>query len=109
MTPKKPGSPDGIVCSRCGKDKTPHHFFKFIGKFDRAFFVSGIPSKSDVCWDCLGDMKCIECGEVYPSTEFKVNGRVCRNCKRARLDRLRNGSAHFIMPTNTNAAVEEVV
>jgi len=101
MAKKKPETPDGMICSRCGQDKTPHNFFKFMGKFDRDFFVSGIPAKSDVCWDCLGGMKCIECGGVYPSTEFKVNGRVCRTCK--------NAPPREIMPTNSVLDDKEAV
>ena len=81
MAKKLDTTPDGIVCSCCGVDKTPQNFFRYINRYTRDFFVAGIPARSDVCFDCAGDYKCIRCNVVQPSTEFRIQGRVCYTCQ----------------------------
>lgn len=81
MAEKLPTTPDGIICSHCGQDKPRFHFFVYRGKYNREFFASGIPAKSDVCWACGGDYRCIACHEVKPHTSFRIQGRICDECK----------------------------
>ena len=81
MAKKLMTTPDGIICSCCGFDKDPYEFFRYINKYDRRFFAAGIPPKSDICFDCAGDYECIKCHVTQPSTEFRIQGRICYTCQ----------------------------
>ena len=70
-----------ITCSVCGKSKTEYNFFLYINLYDKTFFAAGLPQRSDVCWSCAGDYKCIQCGDVKDHTHFRIMGRVCDACK----------------------------
>lgn len=70
-----------MKCTVCGGDKAPYEFFRYINRYDRRFFAAGVPAKSDVCFDCAGDYTCIKCGVTQPSTEFRIQGRICYTCQ----------------------------
>ncbi len=81
MAKKSENSPDGIVCAVCGEDKAPYNYFNFRNKYDREFWANGIPGNNNTCFDCAGPYRCICCHEVKPATEFRLQGRICKDCK----------------------------
>lgn len=70
-----------MKCTVCNTNKPNYHFFNFRGKYNRDFFAQGIPQSSTVCFACAGDYRCLGCGEVKPHTEFRVQGRFCKQCR----------------------------
>ncbi|MCA0455686.1 MAG: hypothetical protein LCI00_17045 [Chloroflexi bacterium] len=70
-----------ITCSKCGESQHNYHYFSYLNKFDKSFFVGGIPAQSDVCWHCAGPYRCLCCGEVKPPSAFRIMGRICNDCK----------------------------
>ena len=70
-----------ITCSKCGLSKPDYNFFRYVNKYDKAFFTAGIPTTSNVCFECGGPYRCIVCGEVKHSLNFRIMGRVCDACK----------------------------
>lgn len=88
MAEKKPDTPNGIICAICGEDKQPHHFTLFhrLSAEDEAFFINARRDvrnnyRNDVCWECNGGYRCLECGNVFPASDFRVQGRYCKHCK----------------------------
>lgn len=81
-------TPYGIICSVCGEDKPPYHFTLFhrMSAEDKAFFVNARRDeqgnlRNDVCWSCNGGYRCLQCGNVFPAEDFRVQGRYCKHCK----------------------------
>lgn len=81
-------SPFGMVCSVCGRDLPPYNFtqFRMTDDVDRRFFASARRDKhgfvEGVCWECNGPYRCLQCGEVKPASEFRLQGRYCKDCKK---------------------------
>jgi hypothetical protein len=81
MPKKNPESPDGMICAKCGADKTPYHYFNPRNQFNTDFFVNAPDGKT--CWACGGDYRCICCHQTKPHSEYRVQGRICNACKRS--------------------------
>lgn len=73
-----------ITCSKCGQAKHNYNFFRYINTFGRWFFITGVPAKSNVCFECAGPYRCLNCGETKDHTHFRVMGRICNECKSGR-------------------------
>ena len=101
MAEKLSTTPDGIICVECGRDLPPYHYFNFRNKYDRAFWANGIPSNNNTCFDCCGPYRCICCHEVKPASEFRLQGRMCKDCKAE--GGMKNALARDFARTNTNA------
>lgn len=82
MAKKLDTTPDGIICDTCGQDLPPYHFFNPRGKFDRSFWTRPVLT-GKTCFACAGDYKCVQCQQVQPASEYRVQGRICRTCKTA--------------------------
>lgn len=83
MAKKLDTTPDGIVCAVCGEDKPAYHYFKHSGKYTQDFFTTEAGYTNGVCFDCAGPYKCISCGQIKPASEYRLQGRVCSECKNA--------------------------
>jgi len=94
-----------LICSVCGEAKPPYHFFNYRNKYDRDFFIH-IPARSDVCWDCAGPYRCIYCQEIRPAWAFRIQGRVCTNCKEA--GGFKNAAPREIARTNSDLDASQV-
>lgn len=76
-----------MICEICGEDKLPYHFVIIdSSNEDKTFFVSAYRNDKnqpvkDVCWECNGPYKCLQCGQVKPAGEYRVGGRYCKVCK----------------------------
>lgn len=83
MPNKKETTPDGVICSCCGQDKTAYNFFNGKrGREMRVFIVNPNWSTSR-CFECNGDYRCLGCLQVQPASQFRVGGRFCQSCKDA--------------------------
>lgn len=69
-----------MICKHCGQGLVNYHFFNPRNKFDKAFFAAGVPD-GNTCFACAGDYQCIECKTVKPASEFRLQGRICHDCK----------------------------
>jgi hypothetical protein len=81
MAERLPTTPDGIVCKECGTDKPAYHYFKHSGKYTQDFFTTELGYTPGVCWECAGPYRCVVCEGVKPASEYRVQGRVCNECK----------------------------
>lgn len=59
-----------MICAICNCDKEPYHMMTR-------------EKGSAICFDCGGPYECIHCDVTQPSTEFRVQGRICITCKDA--------------------------
>lgn len=100
MPKKLDTTPDGMICRVCGEDKPPYHFFKPRGKFNKAFFANGVPD-GHTCFDCAGDYRCVGCGQIWPSTAYRLQGRYCEICRAAGIRK--NGSVGSETSTKNDA------
>jgi hypothetical protein len=71
-----------MKCPKCEQVKPDYHFFSFRGNYIKDFFANP-QALNGQCFDCNGPYKCICCGVVQESTQFRVNGRICDTCKNA--------------------------
>lgn len=81
MPKKLDSTPDGIICSVCGEDKSPYHYFKHSGKYNQDFFTTELGYTNGVCFDCAGPYRCIMCGQIKPASDYRLQGRICTSCK----------------------------
>jgi hypothetical protein len=81
MAERLESTPDGIVCKVCGDDKPAYHYFKHAGKYTQSFFTTELGYTPGVCWECAGPYACVVCEVVKPASEYRVQGRVCIECK----------------------------
>ncbi len=79
MAEKLATTPDGMICKECGRDLPAYHFFNPRGKYNKHFFVRGVVP--NVCFDCAGPYRCAGCNEIKPAGEFRVQGRLCSDCR----------------------------
>ncbi len=74
-----------MICKHCNQDKPNYHFFGFRGKYNRAFFVRPIEEVMGLCFDCAAPYRCVICGQEKDASDFRVQGRVCMDCKHSPL------------------------
>lgn len=79
-----------MKCNHCQLDLANYHFFNPRNKFDKAFFAAGLPDGS-TCFACAGDYRCIKCNVVKPADAFRLQGRVCHDCKKRTKNSIQNG------------------
>lgn len=84
-------SPDGMICRVCNRDLPLVHFYRHLrGKEDylpnTGYFVSeySLARSNDVCFECASPYRCVECGEIKPAAEYRLQGRMCKACKSKR-------------------------
>ncbi len=61
-----------MICSVCDAEKVPYEFAVLAR------------SQGLICFDCKGAYTCCECGEVYASTHYRIQGRMCVECRNKR-------------------------
>lgn len=83
MADKLETTPAGIVCKVCGQDKPRYHYFHHSGVYNKSFFTTQEGFTSGVCFDCASPYRCVSCGQVKPASEYRVQGRVCLECREA--------------------------
>lgn len=83
MATKKEGTPDGIICSCCGQDKTPYNYFNGKRGREMRYFITNPAWSTTRCFQCNGDYRCLGCGVVQDASQFRVGGRFCQSCKDA--------------------------
>lgn len=59
-----------MICVNCGCDKD-------------AYRMVERKNQPSVCFDCAGDVECIRCHQTQTPSEFRVQGRICHDCKNA--------------------------
>lgn len=69
-----------MKCSKCGEVKTDYHFFSFRGNYIKEFFANPLTLNGQ-CFDCNAPYKCLCCGVIQDSDQFRVQGRICKTCK----------------------------
>lgn len=63
-----------MICTQCHHEKVPYEFAVMP------------PGKPLICFDCIGSYPCCKCEQVYPSTHYRIQGRMCVECRNNRSD-----------------------
>ncbi len=74
-----------MECTVCKEDKTPYNFFLHRYTYNQTFSITTLGFTSSVCFDCGGPYRCVKCGEIHPSTSYRVQGRMCNYCRNAEI------------------------
>lgn len=97
-------TPFGIICDTCGRDLPPSHFYLHFGNKDHGgFFITEKALHSNnTCFECAAPYRCLGCHKIKPASEFRIGGRFCKACKKARRmpeKRAQMGTYVSTMPT----------
>ena len=68
-----------MTCKTCGRDLPPYHFFNPRGKYNKHFFIHGVVP--NMCFECAGPYRCAGCNEIKPASAFRIQGRLCADCR----------------------------
>lgn len=62
-----------MECTVCHHDKVPYEF-------------AVVKRQPLICFDCIASYTCCKCEQDYPSTHFRIQGRMCVECRNNRSD-----------------------
>lgn len=62
-----------MECTQCHQHKVPYEF-------------AVVKRQPLICFDCIASYTCCICEQVYPSTHYRIQGRMCVECRNNRSD-----------------------